>query len=96
MDIKECYKEMGADYEDVLRRMGSDSLVERFTLRFLDVYTYYAASAQQCCTDCTHKEYFPYIFICSSFSLPHYTIPQTCSRLFKNASQLIYISTRNH
>ena len=40
MDIKECYKEMGADYEDVLRRMGSDSLVERFTLRFLDDKSY--------------------------------------------------------
>ena len=40
MDIKECYKEMGADYEDVHRRMGSDSLVERFTLRFLDDKSY--------------------------------------------------------
>lgn len=40
MDIKECYKEMGADYEDVLRRMGSAGLVERFTLRFLDDKSY--------------------------------------------------------
>lgn len=43
MDIKECYKEMGADYEDVLRRMGSDSLVERFTLRFLDDKRWYCS-----------------------------------------------------
>ena len=48
MDIKECYKEMGADYEDVLRRMGSDSLVERFTLRFLDDKSYQMYCSRRC------------------------------------------------
>lgn len=40
MDIRECYEKMGADYDDVSDRMGSEKLVERFTGRFLDDKSY--------------------------------------------------------
>lgn len=40
MDIKECYEKMGASYDEVLQRMGSDAMVERFTGRFLDDGSY--------------------------------------------------------
>lgn len=36
MNIKECYERMGADYGDVIRRLGSESLVEKFTQLFLE------------------------------------------------------------
>lgn len=40
MDIRECYEKMGASYDDVLQRMGSDALVERFTGSFLSDGSY--------------------------------------------------------
>ncbi len=40
MTIKECYEQMGADYEDVLRRLGSEQMVERFALKFLEEKTF--------------------------------------------------------
>ena len=36
MTVKECYAQMGADYEEVLGRLGSEALVKRFTLKFLN------------------------------------------------------------
>lgn len=35
MTIKECYAQMGADYEGVLRRMGNAERVQRFAGMFL-------------------------------------------------------------
>lgn len=35
MTVKECYEQMGADYEGVLRRMGSETVIRRFALKFL-------------------------------------------------------------
>ena len=40
MDIRECYEKMGASHDDVLQRMGSDALVERFTGSFLSDGSY--------------------------------------------------------
>lgn len=40
MDIRECYEKMGANYDDVLQRMGSDAMVERFTGSFLSDGSY--------------------------------------------------------
>ena len=40
MTIKECYEQMGADYEDVLRRLGSEQMVERFARKFLEEKTF--------------------------------------------------------
>ena len=36
MTVKECYEQMGADYEEVLRRLSSEALVKRFALKFLN------------------------------------------------------------
>ena len=40
MNIKECYDSIGADFEDVLGRFGSEKLIERFALKFLDDDSY--------------------------------------------------------
>lgn len=34
MTIRECYEQMGADYEDVKRRLASDERIEKFFLMF--------------------------------------------------------------
>ena len=36
MTMQECYQAMGADYEDVLSRLRSERLVQKFVLKFLD------------------------------------------------------------
>ena len=35
MTVKECYEQMGSDYEGVLGRLGSEAIVKRFALKFL-------------------------------------------------------------
>lgn len=40
MTVQECYESMGADFEGVLGRMGSEGLVKRFALKFLDDSSY--------------------------------------------------------
>ena len=40
MTVKECYESMESDYEGVLGRMGSEGLVRRFALKFLDDPSY--------------------------------------------------------
>lgn len=34
MCLKECYNALGGDYNDVLRHLGSEKLVEKFVLKF--------------------------------------------------------------
>jgi len=36
MTLKECYAAIGGDYEDVVARLRSERLVQKFVLRFLD------------------------------------------------------------
>lgn len=36
MTLKECYIAIGGDYENVLERLRSERLVQKFVLRFLD------------------------------------------------------------
>lgn len=36
MTIRECYEEMGSDYEEVLGRLGTDKIITRFVIKFLD------------------------------------------------------------
>ncbi len=36
MTLKECYVAMGADYDDVIGRLRSERLVQKFVLKFLD------------------------------------------------------------
>lgn len=40
MNIRECYDTIGADFEDVLGRLGSEKLIERFALKFIDDGSY--------------------------------------------------------
>lgn len=36
MTVRECYVQMGADYENVLGRLGSEQIVQHFLLKFLN------------------------------------------------------------
>lgn len=41
MTVKECYEKMGANYDNVLSRLGgSEDLVKRFALKFLNDSSY--------------------------------------------------------
>ena len=40
MTIQECYTKMGADYAPVLQRLGSERIVTKFALRFLEDKTF--------------------------------------------------------
>ena len=45
MTIKECYLQAGGDYDDVLKRLGSEQAVRRFALQFLTDPTFPALVA---------------------------------------------------
>ena len=36
MNTKECYEYMGADYNNVMSRFGSEAMVKRFAVKFLN------------------------------------------------------------
>ena len=40
MTLQECYAALGGDYEDVLGRLHSERLVQKFVLKFLDDGSY--------------------------------------------------------
>ena len=40
MNLKECYNSIGADYDDVIRRLMNERLVKKFVLKFLDDRSY--------------------------------------------------------
>ena len=40
MTIQECYRQMGANYEDVLKRLYNEGMIYRFTLMFLNDDSY--------------------------------------------------------
>ena len=40
MTMRECYEAIGGNYEDVLRRLHSEALIRRFTLKFLEDQSY--------------------------------------------------------
>lgn len=40
MTLKECYAAMGGDYEEVMGRLRSERLVQKFVLKFLDDGSY--------------------------------------------------------
>lgn len=40
MNIQECYRELGGDFEDITSRLPSVSLVERFISKFLEDKTF--------------------------------------------------------
>nr|WP_296033659.1 Hpt domain-containing protein [uncultured Dorea sp.] len=40
MTIQECYEAIGGNYDDVLKRVRSEALIQRFTLKFLTDKSY--------------------------------------------------------
>lgn len=52
MTLQECYAEIGGDYEDVVARLRSDRLVQKFLLRFLEDKSY-----ELFCTSMKEKNY---------------------------------------
>ena len=40
MTLQQCYQAMGADYDDVLGRLRSERLIQKFMLKFLDDGSY--------------------------------------------------------
>ena len=46
MTTKECYEEIGSNYESVLVRFGSEALVKRFALKFLKDPSYAELSSR--------------------------------------------------
>ena len=40
MTLKECYAAMGGDYDEVIGRLRSERLVQKFVLKFLDDGSY--------------------------------------------------------
>ena len=42
MTVRECYELMGANYDDVLRRLPSEAMIKRFAIKFLDDGTFQA------------------------------------------------------
>lgn len=40
MTIEECYKKMGANYQDVIKRLPSVSMIEKFALKFREDTSY--------------------------------------------------------
>ena len=36
MTVKECYEKVESDYEAVLKRLGSEDMLKRFSIKFLD------------------------------------------------------------
>lgn len=40
MTVRECYEEMGADYNEVLRRLANEARVERFLRKFPEDKSY--------------------------------------------------------
>lgn len=51
MTVKECYNAMGADYEDVMRRLRTDERVKKFLLRLLDDKSFAALSKAMAARD---------------------------------------------
>lgn len=40
MTIRECYESVGSDFDEVLGRLGSEKLIHKFAVKFLDDKTF--------------------------------------------------------
>lgn len=52
MNLQECYQAFGGDYEDTMRRMGMERLLQKFMLKFLD-----DKSFEELCNSMEQKNY---------------------------------------
>ena len=55
MTIQECYKEMGADYDEVFHRLPRESMVRKFALMFLNDDSY--PKLEQSLKEETHRKH---------------------------------------
>lgn len=81
MTLQECYSALGGNYEDVVARLRSEKLVQKFILRFLDDQSY-----ELFCTSIEEKNYE------EAFRAAH-TIKGICqnlgfTRLLKSSSDM--------
>ena len=81
MTLKECYAVLGGDYENVLGRLRSEKLVQKFVLKFLNDKSY-----ELLCTSMESKNYE------EAFRAAH-TIKGVCqnldfTRLYQSSSAL--------
>ena len=49
MTIRECYEKTGSDYESILKRFGSEAMIQRFALKFLKDGSF-SDTISACCT----------------------------------------------
>lgn len=40
MTVQECYEQAGLDYKDVMDRLGSEAIIKKFAVKFLDDGSY--------------------------------------------------------
>ena len=52
MNLQECYQAFGGDYEDTMKRMGMERLLQKFMLKFLD-----DKSFEELCSSIEQKKY---------------------------------------
>lgn len=52
MNLQECYQAFGGDYEDTMKRMGMERLLQKFMLKFLD-----DGSFQELCDNMEQQNY---------------------------------------
>lgn len=52
MNLQECYQAFGGDYEDTMKRMGMERLLQKFMLKFLD-----DKSFEELCSSMEQKKY---------------------------------------
>ena len=45
MEVRACYEEMGSNFDEVLSRLGSEQMVQRFAIKFLNDKSYEVSSA---------------------------------------------------
>lgn len=79
MTIQECYRQMGANYEDVLKRLYNEGMICKFTLMFLNDDSY--PKLEQALKEGNVKEAFRAAHtlkgVCLTWALPTCISPPT-------------------
>ena len=68
MTIQECYKAIGGNYEDVLRRLHNEALIQKFTLKFLEDPSYLLL--KQALRDKNYEDAFRSAHTCLLYTSP--------------------------
>lgn len=67
MELKECYKELGADYDSALGRLGSEKLVGKFLKKYFETDEY--EILEKAVTEENWKDAFMYAHNMKGFGL---------------------------